>query len=82
MNMDLDVFQRQVRWDRLLEPIRNISQNNAMVHDVLQQYVTGRIMTVEEALCQCIAALSINYEHLINDYLRYKTLITHANYNP
>lgn len=66
--------QMDQRWYSLPEPIRNISQDNAIVHDVLNRFVIGQIITKEEALCQVILALSTNWEKMRDDYIACKIL--------
>lgn len=59
----------QQRWERVPEPIRELSRDNPVVFDVCNRFVNGQIVTWEEALSQMVLLLSKDWERQKRDYL-------------
>lgn len=48
--------------DRLPEPIRDIGTRNPLIYRICQEYATGHILTLEEALCQMVVHLDRDWD--------------------
>ena len=51
------------------EPVRNIGVQNPLVHNLIQQFARGQIITKEECLCQIIIGLSRDWDSLNKQHL-------------
>lgn len=65
----MTIEQEQKRWEEMPAPIRELSHNNPLVHDILHRYAIGIIITKEEALCQMIVGLSRDWAKQKADYI-------------
>jgi hypothetical protein len=57
-----DMFRR--RLEEIPGPIRELGMENPLIHQIIDQYAVGSIITKEEALCQMIVGLSKNWSEL------------------
>jgi hypothetical protein len=57
------------------EPIQRIAHNNHLVHQIIQSYTHGQIITRDEALCQMVVCLATASEvaraELVKHYMTF-----------
>lgn len=75
MSIELTRPQRDERFYKLPDILRNLSHDNVVINDLIGQYVAGRIHTEQELLLQCIVHLTTSWDRFKKDYIDYKLMV-------
>lgn len=73
--MTLTREQRDERFYKLPDVLKNLSHDNIVINDLIENYIVGRIITQEELLLQCIVHLTTSWDKLRKDYIDYRAMV-------
>lgn len=68
--MPLSDWTIQQRLATIPDPIREIGRENIIVRNMIDRYVHGDIMTLEEALCQMVRLLADDWQRQMDGLVK------------
>lgn len=60
---------KRQRYEEIPHPIREVGKHNAAVNRLCQEYMIGRICTLQEALCQMVLVLNVDWTNQQRAYM-------------
>lgn len=66
--MNRDTWERRV--SEFPDRIRELSLDNVLVHQIIEMYASGQIITIKEAMCQMVVGLAQDWKAANDRYCR------------